>query len=39
MKNLIILFILLLSAKNFGQTKGISYQAVILNAKGEQLPG
>ncbi|MDI5888360.1 hypothetical protein, partial [Flavobacterium yafengii] len=39
MKNLIILFILLLGAKNFGQTKGISYQAVILNAKGEQLPG
>ncbi|TRX04864.1 hypothetical protein, partial [Flavobacterium gawalongense] len=39
MKKIILLFILLLSAKSIGQIKGISYQAVILNPKGEQIPG
>jgi hypothetical protein len=39
MKKLILLVILFLSAKSFAQTNGITYQAVILNPSGEQLPG
>lgn len=39
MKKIILLFILFLGAKNFAQTNGITYQAVILNPNGEQSPG
>ncbi|MFT6731471.1 MAG: hypothetical protein ACJA1H_002814 [Glaciecola sp.] len=39
MKKLILLVILFLGAKSFAQTNGITYQAVILNPSGEQLPG
>ncbi|MEN9907451.1 MAG: hypothetical protein RLZZ540_592, partial [Bacteroidota bacterium] len=39
MKKIFILFILFVATKTFAQTNGISYQAIILNPKGEQLPG
>jgi surfactin synthase thioesterase subunit len=39
MKKLILLIVLCLGAKSFAQTNGITYQAVILNPNGEQLPG
>jgi hypothetical protein len=39
MKKLILLIVLCLGAKSFAQTNGITYQAVILNPSGEQLPG
>jgi carbonic anhydrase/acetyltransferase-like protein (isoleucine patch superfamily) len=39
MKKIILLIVLFLGAKSFSQTNGITYQAVILNPSGEQLPG
>jgi hypothetical protein len=39
MKKIILLIVLCLGAKSFAQTNGITYQAVILNPNGEQLPG
>jgi len=39
MKKLILLIVLCLGVKSFAQTNGITYQAVILNPNGEQLPG
>jgi hypothetical protein len=39
MKKIILLIILFLGAKSFAQTKGITYQALILNPSGEQVPG
>ncbi|PXY42825.1 hypothetical protein DMB65_02070 [Flavobacterium cheongpyeongense] len=39
MKKIILLFIFFIAATTFAQTNGISYQAIILNPKGEQLPG
>ncbi|MEZ7499442.1 hypothetical protein QO200_11925, partial [Flavobacterium sp. Arc3] len=39
MKKIILLIFLFLCAKNFAQTNGITYQAVILKPTGEQLPG
>ncbi|MEL1241379.1 beta strand repeat-containing protein [Flavobacterium flavipallidum] len=39
MKKIITLFILFVATQIFAQTNGITYQAVILNPKGEQLPG
>jgi hypothetical protein len=39
MKKIFLLFILLVSAVNYAQTNGITYQAVILKPGGEQLPG
>ncbi|WP_417940854.1 OmpA family protein [Flavobacterium sp. RS13.1] len=39
MKKIILLFIFFIAATSFAQTNGISYQAIILNPKGEQLPG
>jgi hypothetical protein len=39
MKKIILLILLFLGTKSFAQTKGITYQAVILNPSGEQLPG
>ncbi|RTY78239.1 hypothetical protein EKL97_14440 [Flavobacterium sp. LS1P28] len=39
MKKIILLIFLFIGAKNFAQTNGITYQAVILNPKGEKIPG
>ncbi|RYJ51986.1 hypothetical protein DR871_006985 [Flavobacterium petrolei] len=39
MKKIILLIFLFIGAKNFAQSNGITYQAVILNPKGEQIPG
>ncbi len=39
MKNFYLLSLLLLSLFGFSQTNGITYQAVILNPSGQQLPG
>jgi hypothetical protein len=40
MKTLLLLMLLLVSAfQGFSQTKGISYQAVILNPKAQEIPG
>jgi hypothetical protein len=39
MKKIILLIFLFIGAKNFAQTNGITYQAVILNPQGQQLPG
>ena len=39
MKKIILLIVLFLAAKSYSQTNGITYQAVILNPSGEQLPG
>ena len=39
MKKIILLIFLFIGAKNFAQTNGITYQAVIFNPQGEQLPG
>ena len=39
MKKIILLILLFLGARSFAQTNGITYQAVILNPSGEQLPG
>ena len=39
MKKIITLFILFVATQIFAQNNGISYQAIILNPKGEQLPG
>jgi hypothetical protein len=39
MKKIILLIVLFLGAKSFAQTNGITYQAVILNPSGEQIPG
>ncbi|SDX41723.1 beta strand repeat-containing protein [Flavobacterium degerlachei] len=38
MKKIIILLLFFTVAKNFAQTNGITYQAVIMNARGNQLP-
>lgn len=39
MKKIILLFVFFIAAQSFAQTNGISYQAIIMNPKGEQLPG
>lgn len=39
MKKIFLLFILFVATHTFAQNNGISYQAIILNPKGEQLPG
>lgn len=39
MKKIVLLFIFFVATQVFAQTKGITYQAVIFNPKGEQLPG
>jgi hypothetical protein len=39
MKKIYILFVLLFSSAIYSQTKGITYQAVILNPEGEHIPG
>ncbi len=39
MKKIILFIFFFLGAKSFAQTNGITYQAVILNPSGEQLPG
>jgi hypothetical protein len=39
MKNIYTLLLIMVSAFGFAQTNGITYQAVILNPQGEQLPG
>ncbi|WP_229732708.1 hypothetical protein, partial [Flavobacterium palustre] len=39
MKKIIVLFVFFIVAQTLAQTNGISYQAIIMNPKGEQLPG
>lgn len=39
MKKIVLLFIFFVATQVFAQNKGITYQAVIFNPKGEQLPG
>ena len=39
MRKIFLLFIFFVVANTFAQTNGINYQAIILNPKGEQLPG
>jgi len=39
MKKIYILFVLLFSSAIYSQTKGITYQALILNPEGEHIPG
>ncbi|MBD0725480.1 hypothetical protein B6A10_09845 [Flavobacterium sp. L1I52] len=39
MRKIFLLFIFFVAANTFAQTNGINYQAIILNPKGEQLPG
>lgn len=39
MKKIYLLLLLVLSTTTFGQTQGITYQAVILNPEGQNIPG
>lgn len=39
MKKIILLLLLFVSSAIYSQTKGITYQALILNPEGEKLPG
>jgi hypothetical protein len=39
MKKTYLIFLFFITAIGYSQSHGISYQAVLLNPKGEQLPG